>query len=138
MADDGAADRKAFNGNKTAYYNHVLENPTGYQLLCPNCNHRKRLNASAGPTTAASGYTRKYAIRLRREAILFLGGVCKTCNEDDTDVLCVDHKAGRGRQARLTCGGSNATYKDVPENPRKYQLLCHNCNWVKRHENQEW
>lgn len=137
-ADDGRLDREAFGGNKTAYYNHVLSSPAGYQLMCPNCNHRKRLKTLPGPTTDAARYSKKYAAKLRREALLFLGGVCKECNEDDLDVLCVDHKAGKGRQARLSCGGSEAMYRDVPVNPQKYQCLCHNCNWLKRHRCEEW
>jgi len=130
-ADDGHEDKKAFNGNKTAYLNHVLTFPGGYQLMCPNCNHRKKAAASTGPTTAASRYATKHAIKCKTVAHALLGGKCKACGETDPVVLCVDHLAGNGRQERKAIGGSTPTYRDVPKNRHKYQLLCHNCNWLK-------
>lgn len=132
--DDGHADKRVFAGNKTAFYNHVLGSPARYQLMCPNCNHRKCLARKTDGRTAAA----RYSAKQRTEAIRLLGGVCKNCGEDDTAVLCVDHRAGDGRQSRAKCGGSVGMYKDVVRSPAKYQLLCHNCKWLKRYRCQEW
>lgn len=133
--DDGAVDRFVFGSNQTAYLNHVLSCTHRYQLLCPNCNHRKRLSASTGLTTKASVYSARTVAKFKDEAVSFLGGVCVLCGEEDREVLCFDHKAGSGRVDRDVTRGSK--YKDVVRSPGKYQLLCHNCNWTKRHRCKE-
>lgn len=134
--DDGAVQRKAF-ASRESFLNFVLAKPNEFQLLCPNCNHRKRLAASRGPGTRQSAYTLKHVAKLRMTALTTLGDRCR-CGETDAVVLCIDHVRGGGRQDRLALGGSAAMYRDVPVNPAKYQILCHNCNWLKRHEVGEW
>lgn len=136
--DDGNIQRAAFGGNKTMYLNHVLLSPGEYQLLCPNCNHRKRIAASSGATTRQSAYTLRYAAKSRVAAFTKLGGTCQ-CGERDAAVLCIDHVDGGGTRDRKRVGGSVAMYLDVLKaTPGKYQILCHNCNWLKRHANAEW
>ncbi len=136
--DDGHLHRgREVFASRTSFLNFVLMRPDEFQLLCANCNHRKRLAASPGPGTRQSAYTLKYAAKLRMAALAVLGGRCR-CGETDTIVLCIDHARGGGRRDRSALGGSAAMYRDVPVNPTKYQILCHNCNWLKRHENKEW
>ena len=83
----------------------------------------------------------------------FFGGKC-TCKRTDcwhqgdciiTDhrLLQMDHINGGGRKDRLVTGVSiEGRYKLIKEQPdlcrQKYQLLCVNCNWVKRWENKEY
>lgn len=131
VRDDGAEERRAFRGNRTAFYNNVLAFPTCYQLLCPNCNHRKRLEAATGPTTKMSAWSAKTAAKYKAAALACLGGRCRVCRIEDEDVLCFDHKAGGGNADRRLLSASR--YKDVTARPTKYQLLCHNCHWLKHH-----
>ena len=76
-----------------------------------------------------------------RQAILFLlGDKCAKCGIDDPRVLQVDHIYGGGHQDRqlFGSGGTWAFTKDVLQHTtRKYQLLCANCNWIKRWERGE-
>lgn len=134
--DDGAIQRKAF-ASRESFLNFVLAKPGEFQLLCPNCNHRKRLATLSGPGTRQSAYSIKYVAKLRLAALECLGPRCP-CGQTDCDVLCIDHVNGGGLQDRKRLGGSGPMYRDVLVNPDKYQTLCHNCNWLKRHERGEW
>ena len=69
---------------------------------------------------------------IRQEAIRRLGGRCNECGFDDIRALQIDHVSGGGQRAH---GEKNVyqTYKNaVVDDGRKYQVLCANCNWIKR------
>lgn len=58
------------------------------------------------------------------------------CGFDDARALQVDHVNGGGKWVdpyRSTA----AFYKKVVDNPDAYQLLCANCNAIKKHEQSE-
>ena len=75
---------------------------------------------------------------MRARAIESIGGpLCVGCGLTDVRVLTIDHRAGGGTQHRRDVVSSHGLYKAVLEDPSKYQVLCHNCNWIKRHENDE-
>lgn len=83
-------------------------------------------------------YEREY--RLKRKLAIFelLGSVCRKCGFDDHRALQIDHVAGGGHTERETYGTNLwKYYKRIKANPERYQLLCANCNWIKRHENDE-
>ncbi len=73
-------------------------------------------------------------------AIGKLGGKCKRCGNNDYRVLQIDHINGGGSKERLAIGykGNYSTLREVINGKtKKYQLLCANCNWIKRYENNE-
>ena len=81
------------------------------------------------------------AIRRRMKAIERLGGKCAMCGFDDYRALQIDHVNGGGNQQRKEIGQSRMMREielmrdeTLFEN---YQLLCANCNWIKRDENNE-
>lgn len=84
--------------------------------------------------------TREYQRRTRIAAIDILGGKCIHCGFNDKRALQIDHINGGGRQELLKCSGTQY-YKNVIKSflnkENKYQLLCANCNWIKRVENNE-
>lgn len=66
----------------------------------------------------------------------FLGDKCTKCGFKDWRALQIDHIDGGGTQQ--TKGWSQSRlFEDVRSNPQKYQLLCANCNSIKRIENNE-
>lgn len=66
-----------------------------------------------------------------------LGHICKNCGFADKRALCIDHKNGGG-VAELKKLSVFQYYKKVLEDVTDmYQILCHNCNWIKRSENNE-
>ena len=98
---------------------------------------------------ARTGYTakngakqqRKYRKNCRDEIISLLGGKCVRCGFTDKRALQIDHVNGGG--TKDTWGRKNhlTYYKEVIVHLKagggKFQLLCANCNWIKRHENNE-
>lgn len=83
-------------------------------------------------------YTRKYIQKLRSELILAYGGACVRCGNTDTRVLQIDHVNGGGvREKGSMCLTKYLKLVLASVGTGKYQLLCANCNWIKRHENNE-
>jgi hypothetical protein len=76
----------------------------------------------------------------RQMIIIELGGVCIKCGFNDWRALQVDHVNGGGVAERKALGNwqyYGRLLSFIKESPNKYQLLCANCNWIKRWENQE-
>jgi hypothetical protein len=78
--------------------------------------------------------------QLRKSAIEALGGKCVQCGFTDVRALQIDHVNGGGvKHIRAT---SSATrygdiIKSVLKGEKIYQLLCANCNWIKKAVNDE-
>ncbi len=88
-----------------------------------------------------SGHQKEYLRRLRKSVLDALGGKCMRCDFDDYRALQIDHVNGGGSKERKSRGYRKNFHKHVLESflkkENKYQLLCANCNWIKRFENNE-
>jgi hypothetical protein len=86
----------------------------------------------------------------RKSAILeYFGSVCQNCGFADPRALQIDHIHGGGRRGdrrfQETRSGQQGIYgflfklikADDPYLRQNYQLLCANCNWIKRAERNE-
>jgi len=65
---------------------------------------------------------------------------CARCGFTDLRALCIDHINGDGAQHRReTPNASKDIYSWLKKNnyPEGFQVLCMNCNWIKRSENGE-
>ena len=65
-----------------------------------------------------------------------MGGQCIHCGINDHRVLQIDHINGGGK-TEIKKVSRKSYYGLVKKNPEKYQLLCANCNWIKRWEEKE-
>lgn len=75
--------------------------------------------------------------KVKSQVFKKLGGRCQRCGIDDIRVLQVDHVNGSGIQDRKK-GNGYSYYRRIRDDiSGKYQLLCANCNWIKRWENSE-
>jgi hypothetical protein len=88
--------------------------------------------AEVAPVRVAS--VRRYKVELRRRAVAHLGGICVRCGFSDVRALQIDHVSGGGRK-ELAAIGRCGIYRRVIKESADYQLLCANCNWIKRSEN---
>jgi hypothetical protein len=96
----------------------------GRQIFCLKCKPRAR-------------YAR-YALKIKERVYTQYGNRCKQCGFDDRRAMQLDHVRGGGSKERKEKRWSNASvYSDALKNPEKYQLLCANCNAIKRYENGE-
>lgn len=77
--------------------------------------------------------------RRTREAVIDkLGGACVICGFSDYRALQIDHVNGGGTSDRKLHGHRYGFLRRVlKDNNNTYQLLCANCNWIKRWENHE-
>lgn len=87
-------------------------------------------------------YNRNYCRRKRFEVINLLGGKCIKCGFEDERALQIDHIHGGGNKEFKKIGFGARFHRhilklDEEERKNKYQLLCANCNWIKRRENKE-
>lgn len=91
-------------------------------------------------------YFSKYAQKLRKAVIDKYGGKCKKCGFSDIRALNIDHKNGGGGKEYgrgiYSKGGKSLSrtsyYKKVLlDTTDKYQILCANCNSIKKYENNE-
>ena len=73
--------------------------------------------------------------RLRASVLEFMGGECKKCGFSDWRALQIDHINGGGSRER----DGQVLYRIILKQgiQGKYQLLCANCNFIKRYENNE-
>jgi hypothetical protein len=85
-------------------------------------------------------YHRKTMVIRKALAYDILGNKCARCGFDDIRALQIDHINGNGKAERkLYKGGQTVLYRMVIEsNGENYQLLCANCNWIKRVSEDEW
>lgn len=86
-------------------------------------------------------YRKKY----RKILINLMGGRCVICKFSNFRALQVDHINGGGNKEINSLGRSKYIYtlfRQYHENKKqffkKYQLLCANCNWIKRYNNKEF
>lgn len=116
---------------------------------CPQCNQEKDSSEffkNAARHDGLSGYCRvcqtkannAHAVALRLEVMDLLGGRrCVRCRYDDVRALIIDHKNGGGTRHRVDAVSSWAIYRHAKAHPDEYQVLCWNCNHIKRIEDGE-
>ena len=71
-----------------------------------------------------------YILRRKKEGYKLHGNRCKKCKIKDPRVLQIDHVNADGHLERHL--SRSQLYTQVFKEPKRYQLLCANCNWRKR------
>lgn len=81
----------------------------------------------------------KWGKQVRIDTLKILGDKCVHCGYTDPRALQIDHKNGDGAK-EFTRGYSYhlKVIESFKRNEDRYQLLCANCNWIKRCEKQEY
>lgn len=89
-------------------------------------------------STGAKSLDAKYYQNAKTKAFGLLGGKCVKCGWADERALQIDHVIAIGDEARRLLNQRGVKlYRAVFKNPEMFQLLCANCNWIKRHELKE-
>jgi len=113
--------------------------PDGYQVLCSNCNIKKvkvsaRERAQTGTLSQKISYDTEQRLKNKVFSHYSIDGQikCLCCEENDIDVLCLDHIHGDGNIHRKTMGlkGGKDMYRWIKNNdyPDTFRVLCSNCN----------
>ena len=129
--NDGARDR-ILRGLGSAFYRSLIKEgfPKGYEILCMNCNYLKK------------------HVKRRKIAYVVIkhysnnSMVCAQCGCSNLSVLTIDHIHGMGRKHVHSLGfggGGDRFYYWLKRNnyPEGYQVLCFNCQFIKRAFNRE-
>lgn len=73
--------------------------------------------------------------KLKAKVFDKLGRACVECGYSDERALQVDHVHGGGTMERESMSRDTYLQRVLAAPPGKYQVLCANCNWIKRVEN---
>jgi len=116
------------------------------ERFCEECttlffsNHPLKRFCSERCKVRAEDRRRSHASK--KEAYELLGNKCAHCGFDDARALQIDHVDGGGKKELTNIGNRRVYYKRIialikSGSKKKYQLLCANCNWIKRHVDNE-
>ena len=102
-------------------------------------SHKKEWNLITGNAN------KKLRIIAREKVLIKISGnppKCKQCGFSDKRILQIDHVEGGGQKEVDKFWTTYEFYKYIIKLPleearKKYQVLCPNCNWIKRIENGE-
>ena len=106
----------------------------------PNCKESRIRYRKNNPEKIKESQ-RKYHKKNRDNLFNLLGNKCKKCGFTDKRALQIDHINGGGNKERKlynTKDYHRVVLKSLKNKENKYQLLCANCNWIKRYINKEW
>jgi hypothetical protein len=150
----GNKQRRGLQLRGNGFYRWLRNNgyPSGYRVLCMNCNSALGLRGHCPHGVLPDGlksrlgqsqsydavYTRKYKQKLRHDILVHYSGglpTCSCCGEKHEEFLSIDHINGDGADHRRMIGGWGATYRWLISNdfPPGFQVLCMNCNFAKGH-----
>lgn len=99
----------------------------GLQSWCRDC--ARRINRERAREKIAA---------LRAAALDKLGRRCGRCGFCDERALQIDHVQGNGAADNAVHRGCRFYQRVLADQRGRYQTLCANCNWIKRHENREF
>ena len=121
--------------------------------LCLVCYEKQRDSTTKGKRLSQRKYreenrdkiraSQRNAKKRKKEEIhTLLGNKCVKCGFDDNRALQIDHINGGGYTERKEYSKNPSKYyknilDSILNKENKYQLLCANCNWIKRFENNE-
>jgi hypothetical protein len=102
----------------------------------------KQVESIIRAITTYGSVSKANSIKINKKRLMcinVLGGKCSRCGFSDIRALQIDHVNGGG-QKEIKKIGSYKMYQNIIENEdvrKNYQILCANCNWIKRYENKE-
>ncbi len=116
--------------------------PSGYRLLCMNCNftigklgfcpHKPKViyRVRKLANTPKNIQDRNRGHKLRQQVFDYYGN-CECCGESERAFLTMDHVGGTGKEHRKSVDASGLYYWLVKRGfPKGFRSLCMSCNWV--------
>lgn len=117
---------------------HKAKDPAKWKTYERKRRQDKMTSDPVGTRKVHADYMRIRMREMRQRVIAHLGSECCRCGFKDWRALQVDHVNGGGVAERKSARSSYALWRLVlADKTGKYQLLCANCNWIKRYENGE-
>jgi hypothetical protein len=85
----------------------------------------------------ANKHTKQILLEIKSKCFTMLGNKCCKCGFSDIRALQINHINGNGRKHRNSVNSVTfyrSIIKSLNENKHEFQILCANCNWIKRVE----
>lgn len=121
-----------------AYYARTRESRKSERNAASRNYYHAVLKVRPGFMASQSEKSRAKYRLLRDAACVHLGSVCTRCGFTDARALQIDHVEGGGKRELASLENKAYLEKVLVSVPGvSYQLLCANCNWIKRVENDE-
>lgn len=115
---------------KEYFRNHYLKNREKYLLKAKNWQQKNKDRVNLNIKILRD--------KLRGMVFDKLGKKCVKCGFSDIRALQIDHVNGGGKKEYESINNIRTLYKKILNDKNgNYQILCANCNWIKRHENFE-
>lgn len=137
--NDGNKHRKSIKTNTVYGWLKKNKYPSGFQILCFNCNIGRSLNNNICPhTTNLKEIKLKRAQSTKDAAYAAYGGYkCSCCGVDYHHFLTLDHIYNDGSKHRKENKITGGIYAWAKKNgyPKILRVLCWNCNVGRRHNN---
>jgi len=106
------------------------KNPEKYRKICREWRRKH--------SERTKELYQKYYLRLKVKVIEKLGGKCVRCGFSDPRTLQIDHVHGGGvKEIKMLKNRRNFLKKVLADKEGNYQMLCANCNAIKKVENKE-
>jgi hypothetical protein len=125
---NGKKHKKEIGGH---FYHWLIKNnfPSGYQVLCWNCNKSKSTYEYCSHIKKKI-YTGNNILRKKKVIEYYSNNTmnCICCQESDIDFLCIDHINGGGNKDRKNNKNFGYGWLITHKFPPGYRVLCHNCN----------
>lgn len=97
----------------------------------------RRIRHSKNSAIRQISYSKRY-YSIKEKVYSKYGNQCAHCSEQRSPCLSIDHVNGNGAEDRRETKGSTAfLLKVLSDDSGEYQILCMNCQWMKRHRNKE-
>ena len=114
-------------------YSKLRSSPGKLHYICKSCSNIRAKKWYAENRERGKANRLAWARELRKRAVLAIGGYsCRCCGESHASMLDIDHIDGDGAAHRKSVGGMLSVYHDVIAEPKRFQMLCCNCNQSKR------
>lgn len=116
-------------------------NQEHHHYLCDRCYKEWRSTARKANRSRENEYYMRWWLGLKVSVMSHYSehGIpkCNMCGNRDTRVLTIDHKNGGGKKLRQKIVSRIMLFLKTNNYPEGYQVLCMNCQWIKRYENHE-
>lgn len=115
-------------------------NKDGFHSWCKDCKYKAQTESDKKNYEQRLRRGREYTQKLRKLALAKLGNVCCKCGVSDFRCIQIDHINGGGCKENKGGHKPHRLYRDIVNNPNAnliYQLLCANCNQIKKWEKLE-
>ncbi len=126
-------------GNRISFWLRKNKYPKGYQVLCKNCqrikvNENEESNSSKNISLIKRKINHLQYLRYKHQAIIRYSPKkeCMKCGFGDIRALEMDHIGGGGSKHLHRIGGNIYDWIRRNNYPSGFQVLCANCNWIKR------